>query len=110
MPVELPTFLLPAFVGVPATPPEKLALMRANQRMEKFLLRLETIKDGELSIDEPGVVADAVKDANRTLRAIDHALHEIAKYEAIRPRLDEKRRMAGYRHYLAEFKERTLEP
>jgi hypothetical protein len=110
MPVELPLFLLPAFAGVSATPPEKFALKRAHQRMEKFITHMASIAAGELPISNPGVAVDAIADANRTLRAIKHALDEITKYEAIRPHPDEKREMTAYRVLVEDFKENTLEP
>ena len=110
MAIEIPLFLLPAFAGVPATPPEKMAIKRAKQRIYKLFPTVQALWSGELLLTNPDVVANAIADANRTLRAIDHALNQIARYEAMRPHPTEKEAFTGLRKLVEGFKEDVLEP
>lgn len=59
MPTDIPLFLLPAFAGVPATPPEQMALKRARQRMVKLLGLLACVANANPPITGTGV-ADSI--------------------------------------------------
>jgi Mn-dependent DtxR family transcriptional regulator len=107
MPIELPLFLLPAFAGVPATTPEEFALKRAHQRTKKLLIRVEKLsRETENTAEE---MADLLADANRTIRAIDHALRKIAKYEHVRPHPDDKEDLEDMRLMARLFRKKALE-
>jgi hypothetical protein len=108
MPVQLPLFLLPAFAGVPATPPEQLALMRARQRMDKLLARVGAMASGLMRIDAESL-ATTLAEATRTLRAIDHALDKIEQYEDVRPRPRDKAEMERFRTIAESVEDRVSE-
>jgi hypothetical protein len=110
MPAENPLYLLSAFAGMPAIPPENFALKRAQQRMSKFIDHMASITKGGPSAIDPAVVTDTVADANCTLRAIEYAFSEIIKYEAIRLHPEEKNKVVGCRRILEGFKESALYP
>jgi hypothetical protein len=94
MPVELPLFLVPAFSGAPvAKLPEWYANKRAMQRVDKFFALCDTITQRPEQLAEYDVASEVLADANRTIRAINHALKKFAKYQAIRPHDEEAKKL-----------------
>jgi hypothetical protein len=110
MPAEIPLFLLPAFAGVPAIPPERMAIMRARQRMQKFRGLLAGLAESPpgTGVDKNAVIYTLVADANRTRRAIDHALKSITEYEHVRPHDEDKTELMEFLQVINELREDVI--